>query len=417
MTDTMCRMLRFSVYLMCIAIVVGAGYALSWSGFSVFSAASVVSPASSQSRQPISEPIQITTPHRCDSRVSLYAPQDVSFCENIPKLDRFRLFEVNLSKNRILFYEQGLLVRTFPIAYQAAYGKWFQTPTGYFRLGVKKEKFKSSIVPVYMEYGVQLYEDFFIHGIPYYEDGTRVTSQFSGGCIRLEDDIARSFYNTAQRGDEVVSYLTLDEYPIRDGFVSPIDQGSFWIRQRFNSPLKVEWGWNKEIEENYIQHTGLDLSPMPQAHDRFVRAITDGVVEKIVLNGAQDRGLGNTVIVSHRIGGTILYALYAHLDSIHSELKEGALVSSGAHIGIVGNTGYGCNWWRVGDDGCDAIGEPDTHLHLEIKTKPVLGSPYADPNCAISKEVRSCVGSTSADPVLFGYLDPLEVVFNIQHSE
>ncbi len=352
------------------------------------------------------------TANRCSGTSELYDSQDARFCYDVPKLNRFRLFEINLTGNRILFYEQGMLSRTFPIAYQAAYGKWFETPTGYFQVGVKKQKFMSSIVPVYMENAVQLYEDFFVHGIPYYADGTRVTSQFSGGCIRLEDPVAKDFYGIAQKGDDVVSYATMDGYAPKEGFSSPVRIAGYWVRQRFNSPLKVDFSWHEDNRENYIQHTGMDFAPLPGERDTGVYAIRDGAVEKIVRNGEHDRGLGNTVILSHIVDGKTVYSLYGHLSYISNSLQPGSPVIRGEQIGIVGNTGYGCNYWKVGKDGCDNAEEADTHLHLEIKDIGDLGSPIQDPACAISKEIRSCVGYTSDDPRNFGYLDPLTFIFD-----
>jgi hypothetical protein len=409
-------MLRFSIFLILIAAVIG--------GFLAFNSQSSAVPGEvflSPSPVPILETVVLSAPGRCTEETVLYAPEDTQFCNATPKLDRFRLFEVDLSANRILFYQQGMLAQTFPIAYQAAYGKWFQTPTGYFRIGVKHAKFRSSIVPVFMEDAVQIYEDFFIHAIPYYADGTRVTSQFSGGCIRLEDDVAENFYAITQRGDDVISYATLDGYRIREGFVSPVDIGRFWVRQRFNSPLKVDFTWHADNRENYIQHSGLDLAPPPAGgtgvRDLRAYAIADGTVAAIVRNGERDRGLGNTVILSVEIEGVPVYALYGHLARIREGLEVSQLVQKGEEVGVIGNTGYGCDYWRVGEDGCDATGEPDTHLHLELKTKPVLDSPVPDPDCGISKEIRSCVGSTSEDPKLFGYYDPFTTLFESSSTD
>jgi len=78
-----------------------------------------------------------------------------------PKIYEARVWEVNLSKNQIYFFENGKLKEIIPISYQAPEGVWYQTPTGYFRVGIKKEKHISSIFPVYMNYAVQMYEDFF----------------------------------------------------------------------------------------------------------------------------------------------------------------------------------------------------------------------------------------------------------------
>ncbi|HPW34606.1 MAG TPA: peptidoglycan DD-metalloendopeptidase family protein [Candidatus Paceibacterota bacterium] len=355
---------------------------------------------------------QILVSNYCDSNVKFYENSDNKFCSLPPKNHAFRLFEINLSDNRILFYLNGLLQKTYPIAYQAAYGVWFQTPTGYFELGVKKQKFMSSVIPVFMENAVQLYEDFFIHNIPYWKDGSKVDSQFSGGCIRLEDPVALEFYNDSQKGDAVVSYLNFDKAVLKNGFYAPVNISQFWVRQRYNSPLKTVSKWYEDKRENYIQHAGLDLAPYPNATDNYVYAIATGTVEKIIYNGSQDAGLGNGVILNHLVDKKNVYSLYAHLGLIDDSLKVGSLVLGGQKIGKVGNTGYGCNYWRIGKDGCDETGEADTHLHLEIKEAPVLGSPKSDKCVIPSGKITDCVGYTSDNPVLFGYTDPLTFIFD-----
>lgn len=349
----------------------------------------------------------------CDAMTILADAGDEHYCAAPPKENAFRLFEINLTAGKILFWENGLLRQTFPIAYQAPYGMWFETPTGYFSIGVKREKLRSSIVDVFMEKAVQFYEDFFIHAIPYYPDGTKVTSQFSGGCLRLDDAVAGDFYTTAQKGDAVVSYATLAGAVLRQGFSAPVDVGHFWIRQRFNSPIRTAWlsGADKQLE--YEQHAGVDFAPDLGALDRHVYAIYSGTVERIVRNGSEDAGLGNAIILKHRIDGETLYSLYAHLSVIDPAVVVGAGIAGGQMIGAVGNTGYGCDFWHIGGNGCSAAGVPDTHLHLEIKIKPTLGAPIADPSClSITGRAGSCVGYTSDTPTKFGYRDPMTTLFS-----
>lgn len=354
-----------------------------------------------------------TTPstYYCSPQTEFATSSDQQLCYQQPLLNRFRLFQVDLTDSRILFYENGMLQETFPIAYQAAYARWFKTPTGYFDIGVKHPKFMSSIVPVYMEDAVQLYQDFFIHNIPYYTDGTKVTSQFSGGCLRLQDSVAKKFYDTAQTGDAVVSYATLDHLILNSGFASPVVLSQYWVRQRFNSPLKTVWAWHQDTSKNYIQHTGLDLAPKPDATDMHAYAIYDGTVAKITLNGAGDGGLGNSVIIKHQIGGETLYSLYGHLASIDPAVTLDATLHAGDSVGVIGNTGYGCNYWHVGKDGCSETSEPDTHLHLEIKTAPVLQAPDNNICTLPSGKVTECIGYTSDDPLNHGYRDPLLTIF------
>ena len=357
-----------------------------------------------------SQPVFDFSGDYCDQSVSFSDPDDRKLCFNPPKLNRWRLFEINLTDNRILFYENGLIKKIFPIAYQAPYGKWFQTPTGFFEIGVKNKRFLSSIFPVYMENAVQLYEDFFIHGIPYFLDGQKVTSQFSGGCLRLEDKIASDFFQTAQKGDAVVSYLTLNQIQLKDGFFAPVDTSHFWVRQRFNSPLKNDWHYFEDKRENYIQHAGLDLAPSSEAWNLSAFSIFPGTVEKIIVNGQGDGGLGNAVILRHEKEEGVFYSLYGHLDSIDAGIKTGDYLSGGSLLGKVGNTGFGCRFWKVGKDSCYQTGEDDVHLHLEIKTASVLDSPLKD-NCSVSGK-GDCIGYTSQNPDDFGFFDPLKFLFN-----
>lgn len=330
----------------------------------------------------------------------------------IPKICENRVWEVNLSKDIIYFFENCELKNIIPIAYQSPPGKWYQTPTGYYRLGVKRKKHTSSLFPVRMDYAVQLYEDYFIHEIPYYLNGQRVSSTFSGGCIRLESDDAEKFFNLAKSGDLVISYLDLDNLNLKKNFFLPVDPKNFYIRQRFNNPLRTSWLYGGDISRlryDYIQHAGLDLAPHPLAQDLNVYNIYNGQIVKIVVNGQEDHGLGNTVIVKHIIDGNEIYSLYGHLETIDQNLKEGDNIKAGQIIGKVGATGYGCNYWRIGEDGCDRSNKLDVHLHWEIKTKPVLESPK-EAKCFVNNKENVCYGYTPENPTDYGYFDPFEVI-------
>jgi len=392
-----------------------------------------------------------------------------------PKIYEDRVWEVNLSKNQIYFFENGKLKEIIPIAYQAPEGVWYQTPTGYFRVGIKKEKHISSIFPVYMNYAVQMYEDFFIHEIPYYLDGERVSSDFTGGCIRLWPKFARKFFELAKPGDLIISYKDLDDFEVKEDFVFPVNKNEFYVRQRFNNPLRTSWFSGPDRSIDYLQHSGVDLAPNPDAKDLNVYNIYDGKVVKIVRNGEEDHGLGNVVIVEYllpelndRIESTRItrpnnlheyqpndniysndnrikrfgpdsgkvfgqysgnenifgqnsgnlfgqdsgryktfYSLYAHLSEINPKLKEGDFIKKGEIIGKVGATGYGCNYWRIGEDGCDKNSKLDVHLHFEIKEKPFLESPKPA-KCFFKNRLMNCYGYVPHNPTNYGYFEPLK---------
>lgn len=88
-------------------------------------------------------------------------------------------------------------LETLPIITKGKPGSYYETPVGEYEVGLKSYKHFSTLGEVYMPYSVQFYANFFIHGIPYHTDGTRVSSSYSGGCIRLADTDAKKVYDFA----------------------------------------------------------------------------------------------------------------------------------------------------------------------------------------------------------------------------
>ncbi|TRZ64151.1 MAG: murein L,D-transpeptidase, partial [Spirochaetia bacterium] len=147
----------------------------------------------------------------CVSDIKFSDESDKKFCSQKSKIGGTKGLEINLTAEKALLYENGKLTSILPLAYQSQEGKWYQAPTGYYFAGVKKEKHVSSIFPVTMPYAFQYYEDFFIHGIPYYKNGEQVSSSFTGGCLRFADGIAEQIFNFINPGDPVLVYKTFDD--------------------------------------------------------------------------------------------------------------------------------------------------------------------------------------------------------------
>lgn len=112
----------------------------------------------------------------------------------------------NLTTMQLDVYEKGVPTLSFPIQAKGREGSWWETPAGVYSVKIKAKNHLSSIGNVYMPWSMQFQGNFFIHGLPYYPDGTLVSTSFSGGCIRLNTDDAEKVYKVVERGVPVVVY-------------------------------------------------------------------------------------------------------------------------------------------------------------------------------------------------------------------
>ncbi len=147
---------------------------------------------------------QAGTRHSYGSRLSaLYVPLDLKqepriFKEYENSFARFEKYIlIDLSKEYLGIYEQGLLVGVFPIS-----GNFGKTPLISFRvLGKEKNHYSSRYNDAWMPWSVHIHGHYFIHGgvLPGYND--------SRGCIRLfhfngadKEANSRSFYDWVKVG-------------------------------------------------------------------------------------------------------------------------------------------------------------------------------------------------------------------------
>jgi len=380
-----------------------------------------VAPAITETISTSTQAAVIVKENYCAPDIKFSEESDKEFCSQKSKIGGEKGLEINLTASKAFLYENEKLTNVFPLAYQSQEGKWFQAPTGYYFAGAKYEKHVSSIFPVTMPYAFQYYEDFFIHGIPYYKNGEQVTSSFTGGCLRFGEGIDKQIYDFINPGDQILVYKTFDDLELKEGFSAQVDLKDFWIRQRYNNPYRNSWifGGTEYLKFDYYQHTGLDFAPNPDSKNKNVYSIYDGVVSEVVKLGEVDHGFGNTVIIEHKISSAsstkikTIYSLYGHLSLIDMGIVKGAIIKKGEKIGEIGNSGYGCeNYWRIGKDGCEETGKADTHLHFELKKAPVLENPEKGDACqGPGAEWRFCYGSTPEYPGDYGYYDPTEYLF------
>ena len=83
-------------------------------------------------------------------------------------------------------------------------GSWWDTPSGNYTALSKETNHFSSIGNVWMPWSVQFYGNFFIHGWPHYSDGTPVPKGYSGGCVRLSTEDAKTVYDFMKTGMPII---------------------------------------------------------------------------------------------------------------------------------------------------------------------------------------------------------------------
>jgi D-alanyl-D-alanine carboxypeptidase len=140
----------------------------------------------------------------------------------VPQQGKFIVSD--LSKMQVTLYQDGVASTTYPILTKGRPGTPWDTPSGLYTVRTKEENHLSSVGKVYMPYSMQFMGNYFIHGWPYYPDGTPVASTYSGGCIRLSTADAKTVYAFADGRVGTTDGTGIFVYdPARDaGSLSPL---------------------------------------------------------------------------------------------------------------------------------------------------------------------------------------------------
>ncbi|MCU1386636.1 MAG: hypothetical protein JWL71_5333 [Acidobacteria bacterium] len=92
----------------------------------------------------------------------------------------------------------------FPIISKGRPGSYYETIGGAYENDYELRNHFSSIGHVYMPWSVHVFGNYFIHGVPYYPDGRKVSSTYSGGCLRLSDEDAQQVYDFVKTGTPII---------------------------------------------------------------------------------------------------------------------------------------------------------------------------------------------------------------------
>lgn len=125
--------------------------------------------------------------------------------------EKGKVIVANLDEMQITLIEDGVTKSTLPILTKGKPGSYYETPGGDYKIESKEDVKLSTLGNVYMPYAMQFFGNYFIHGIPYYKDGKKVSTSYSGGCIRLSDENAKIVYDFASTQSTKV-HITNNSY-------------------------------------------------------------------------------------------------------------------------------------------------------------------------------------------------------------
>lgn len=133
-----------------------------------------------------------------DNFESIY-PSEEEFLSTKNKYieEKKSFIEADLQNMTLALYRDGGEIETLPIKTKGERDSWWETPTGNYEILGKERNHFSSIGEVWMPYSMRFYGNYYVHGWPYYDDGTPVPQSYSGGCIRLSTEDAKKVFEFA----------------------------------------------------------------------------------------------------------------------------------------------------------------------------------------------------------------------------
>lgn len=114
--------------------------------------------------------------------------------------------EVNLTSMTLHVYRDGNNLKEVEVLSKGREGSWWETPAGLYQVKEKVKNAYSSFGQVFMPWSMQFQGNFFIHGWPYFPDGTPVPKGHSGGCIRLSTEDAKEVFDLSKKGMPVLVF-------------------------------------------------------------------------------------------------------------------------------------------------------------------------------------------------------------------
>lgn len=132
-----------------------------------------------------------------------------SSCNLEPKIKEGKYIDVNLTKMLLRAYLNGILVKEYQVMAKGnpKAGSAARTPTGNFSALLKDPKHYSRLYFVWMPWSVEFNSGgYYLHGIPYFDNGQTIGTRYSGGCIRINTEQMKEIYDFVDVGTPIIVY-------------------------------------------------------------------------------------------------------------------------------------------------------------------------------------------------------------------
>ena len=112
--------------------------------------------------------------------------------------------EINFPDMKARMYEGGELKKEVDISARGDSEEWGGTAAGLYKIIYKNKLAFSGIASVNMPFAMNFYGKFFVHGVPYYDNGSKRITDVTGGCVQLSDSDAEEIFKMTENNTPVI---------------------------------------------------------------------------------------------------------------------------------------------------------------------------------------------------------------------
>lgn len=144
-------------------------------------------------------------PQMALSQNNFYAETQAAFIN-----DEVTFIELDLSRDQMRYFVDGVLVQSAAIQSEGASGSWWEMSSGLYQVERTEAEFFSNLAQATFPWMIAFEENFLIHGTPVYPDGSAVSEDFLGGGVQLKNAEAEKLFEQIDIGTPVLVHVEQD---------------------------------------------------------------------------------------------------------------------------------------------------------------------------------------------------------------